>query len=65
MGLAKVLSRNKRYVVDLTTISYLYFHPLIKDIYPQILEMERACSSDEDNNYLDLNINIKYHHRGT
>ena len=58
MGLAKILSRNKRYVDDLATINYLYFHLLIKDIYPQSLEMERAGSNNKEINYLDLNINI-------
>lgn len=58
MGLAKLLSNNKRYVDDLATINYLYFHNIIKDIYPQSLEMERAGNNNKIINYLDLNINI-------
>ena len=58
MGLAKILSRNNRYVDDLANINYLYFHLLIKGIYPQSLEMERAGSNNKEINYLDLNINI-------
>lgn len=58
MGLAKILSNNKRYVDDLSIINYLYFHKLIKDIYPNSLEMERAGSNNKIINYLDLNVNI-------
>ena len=58
LGLAKLLSNNKRYVDDLATINYLYFHNIIKDIYPQSLEMERAGDNNKQINYLDLNINI-------
>jgi hypothetical protein len=58
LGLAKLLSSNKRYVDDLATINYLYFHNIIKDIYPQSLEMERAGDNNKQINYLDLNINI-------
>ena len=41
-GLAKLLSNNKRYVDDLITFNYLYFHNLIRSIYPASLDMERA-----------------------
>ena len=58
LGLAKLLSNNKRYVDDLAIINYLYFHNIIKDIYPQSLEMERAGNNNKHINYLDLNIDI-------
>ena len=58
LRLAKLLSNNRRYVDDLATINYLYFHNIIKDIYPQSLEMERAGNDNKHINYLDLNINI-------
>ena len=58
LNLAKLLSKNQRYVDDLATINYLYFHMIIKDIYPESLQMERAGSDNKNVNYLDLNINI-------
>jgi hypothetical protein len=58
-GLAKLLSKNCRYVDDLATLNYLYFHLIIKDIYPPSLEMERSGDDNKNINYLDLNINIE------
>lgn len=57
-GLAKLLSNNCRYVDDLITINYLYFHNIINDIYPETLKMERSGSDNKNVNYLDLNICI-------
>ena len=57
-NLAKILSNNCRYVDDLITLNYLYFHNIIKDVYPASLDMERAGSNNKNVNYLDLNIDI-------
>ena len=58
-NLAKILSNNCRYVDDLITLNYLYFHNIITSIYPPSLEMERSGSNNKNVNYLDLNIDIK------
>ena len=58
-GLAKLLSNNKRYVDDLITFNYLYFHNLIRSIYPASLDMERAGDNNKNVNYLDLNVSIE------
>ena len=58
-GLAKLLSNNKRYVDDLIIFNYLYFHNLIRTIYPSSLDMERAGNNNKNVNYLDLNVSIE------
>jgi hypothetical protein len=58
-GLAKLLSSCCRYVDDLMTINYLFFHNIIAEIYPESLKMERSGSDNKNVNYLDLNISIK------
>ena len=58
-NLAKILSNNCRYVDDLITVNYLYFHNLIREIYPPSLEMERSGENNKDVNYLDINIKIE------
>jgi hypothetical protein len=58
-SLAKLLSKNSRYVDNMATLNYLYSHILIKDIYPPSLEMERSGDDNKAINYLDLNINIE------
>jgi hypothetical protein len=58
-GLAKLLSSCCRYVDDLMTINYLFFHNIIEEIYPETLKMERSGSDNKNVNYLDLNISIK------
>jgi len=57
-NLAKRLSNNCRYVDDLITINYTYFHNLIDRIYPESLKMERAGDNNKNVQYLDLNITI-------
>ena len=58
-GLAKILSNIKRYVDDVIIFNYLYFHNLIRSIYPPSLDMERVGSNNKNVNYLELNINIE------
>ena len=55
-NLAKLLSRNSRYVDDLITLNYTNFGTLYSDIYPEGLLMERSGDNDGVINYLDLNI---------
>ena len=58
-GLAKILSNIKRYVDDVIIFNYLYFHNLIRSIYPPSLDMERVGSNNKNVNYLELNVNIE------
>ena len=57
-NLAKLLSKNCRYVDDLATMNYLYFHNLIEQIYPESLKMERSGTNNKNVQYLDLDITI-------
>ena len=57
-GLAKLLSRNCRYVDDLNNMNYLHFSNLIRSIYPPDLLMERSGDDNKSVNYLDINISM-------
>ena len=58
-GLAKLLSSCCKYVDYLMTINYLFFHNIIKEIYPETLKIERSGSDNKNVNNLDLNNSIK------
>ena len=62
-NLAKLLSRNSRYVDDLITLNYTNFGKLYSEIYPVGLLMERSGDNNRVVNYLDLN--ITFDERGT
>ena len=62
-NLAKLLSRNSRYVDDLITLNYTNFGKLYSEIYPVGLLMERSGDNNRVINYLDLN--ITFDERGT
>ena len=57
-SLAKLLSKNCRYVDDLNTMNYLHFSNLIRSIYPPDLLMERSGDDNKSVNYLDINISM-------
>ena len=64
-NLAKLLSKNSRYVDDLGTVNYLHFNNLIRSIYPSDLLMERSGDNNKDVNYLDINITLDIHGKVT
>ena len=48
----------RRYIDDILTIDNPEFEKYIPDIYPAELQFNKANTSDKENSFLDLNINV-------
>lgn len=57
-NLARLLSNNSRYVDDLNIINYQLFNNRAKEIYPDVLQLERSGDNEKNVVYLDVRVKV-------
>ena len=57
-GLIDMFNDTSRYLDDIFTIDNPEFEKYIPDIYPAVLQLNNANTSDKDTSFLDLNIKV-------
>ena len=55
----KVFNSTSRYLDDLLNIDNLYFEGMVIQIYPPILQLNKANSSDTEAPFLDIHLYIQ------
>ena len=57
-GIIEAFNSTARYLDDLLNIDNPYFEQMVGQIYPTVLQLNKAISSDTEAPFLDLNLSI-------